>query len=601
MSMRLSERDMSPFIAAYVQDTVCVNRGTSVIAHQKNWECPVGSLVYKSQPLVDSIYVACMAPDNKRVLYGTGTGSIRVWDVVAGRNVGEQMIGHTRKLSCLTISDDGEYAVSGSLDKTVRSWRIASGDRVGHVMEGHSSAVNCVAVSRDNKYIASGSKDKTVRIWDLQLGHPVGNPMEGHSDLVRCLSFSADGRHIVSGSRDHSIRVWNVHNGSPVGDPITSHTNWVSDVTVSPDGTFFVSGSLDKTARVCDMESLKQVGAPVIFKEPVYRNFIRSDCSTVVSGCHDGTVRIWRVDSRQIISEFSFKFTLISDATSFSRDGSFIVAEDNKKLFIRTLEHTNEKDVPFFPFEVTQFSTNRSASAVAANFGSFIYVWTETENSAKQRDHMMRAKHRFNGFSISPCGKLLVISDFNWLEVWSIKSEASRIGTSKTQGKIEESRSRWGLERPKRNSLSLLTRERVPGSQDINVVDFDELGRILLKMADSTKKAYRLKKMVRTARWRLKEIKDFTTITAGAVSFSTGNIHYQEYIKGKNNEEIKTIPPWMLHCTGRELYDIFNKRVLATFPADVLSHCWADAAEKRKQLIVLLQGGRILFVDVYLR
>ena len=248
--------------------------------------------------------------------------------------------------------------------------------------------------------------------------------------------------------------------------------NWVRDVTVSPDGTFIVSGSGDRTARVWDMKSLKQVGAPVTFNDFVIKNFIRSDCSTVVSACGDGTVHIWRVDSRQIISEFDFKFQIYSTRISFSPNGRFIVAENEHKIFIRTLDENNDKNFPFIGFGA-QVRTNRSASVVATNTGSFIYIWTETEKSTFKIDHTMQAKHRFNGFSFSPCGKLLVISDRNWIEAWSVTSAAPRLGALRRESEIERSGPPCAVERHEKHSLICLTKERVPGNQDINVVEFD--------------------------------------------------------------------------------------------------------------------------------
>ena len=154
MSVRLSDRDMSPLLRAYVQDTVRRKRNTSVVAHQKWWECPAGMLVHESQRLEDIITSVCVKPDNKRVVYGTFSGNIRVWDVESGKNVGGPMEGHTATVSCLTISDDGRYVVSGSIDGTVRTWGVKPA-RI--VLKGHKRVVTCVAVSRDNKYIASGS------------------------------------------------------------------------------------------------------------------------------------------------------------------------------------------------------------------------------------------------------------------------------------------------------------------------------------------------------------------------------------------------------------------------------------------------------------
>ena len=129
MSVRLSDQDMSPFLEAYVRDTVGLNRGTSPVAYQKCWECPDGSLVHAH--FVGYVQSACATPDNKRVVYGSVSGSMRVWDFESRQTVGGRMAGHTKGVACLAISDDGLYVVSGSRDNTVRRWQLDSGDPSG--------------------------------------------------------------------------------------------------------------------------------------------------------------------------------------------------------------------------------------------------------------------------------------------------------------------------------------------------------------------------------------------------------------------------------------------------------------------------------------
>lgn len=64
----------------------------------------------------------------------------------------------------MSLTPDGRFAVSGSVDGTVRVWNIEKGDCI-RVFEGHKGAVECVKVTPDCRHVISGSRDGTVRLW----------------------------------------------------------------------------------------------------------------------------------------------------------------------------------------------------------------------------------------------------------------------------------------------------------------------------------------------------------------------------------------------------------------------------------------------------
>ncbi|KDQ50997.1 hypothetical protein JAAARDRAFT_84093, partial [Jaapia argillacea MUCL 33604] len=147
---------------------------------------------------------------------------------------------HKYTVSCIAISYDGKYIVSGSYDKTIRIWDAVSGAPVLQPLEGHTDWVTSVAFSPDGQRIVSGSVsgsyDKTIRIWDAVAGAPVLQPLEGHTDWVTSVAFSPDGQRIVSGSDNKTVRIWDAVSGAPVLQPLKGHTEEVTSVACSPDG-----------------------------------------------------------------------------------------------------------------------------------------------------------------------------------------------------------------------------------------------------------------------------------------------------------------------------------------------------------------------------
>ena len=127
---------------------------------------------------------------------------------------------HTRIVFSATFSPDGKYIVSASRDKTVRIWDAMTGKQVGEPLVGHTEAVRFATFSPDSKYIVSASWDKTVRIWDVKTGKQIGGPLEGHTGEVNSTTFSPDSQYIVSASWDKTVRIWDVKTGKQIGGPL---------------------------------------------------------------------------------------------------------------------------------------------------------------------------------------------------------------------------------------------------------------------------------------------------------------------------------------------------------------------------------------------
>ena len=161
----------------------------------------------------EAVYSVAVTPDGARAVSGGKDGSVRVWDLAAGRELAT-LTGHSCPLLSVAVTRDGNIVVSGGDDGSVRVWDLAAGGALA-TLTGHTDAAWSVTVTADGTRAVSGGRDESVRVWDLAAGRELAT-LTGHSGEVLSVAVTPDGTQAVSGGRDGSVRVWDLGTGTQV-------------------------------------------------------------------------------------------------------------------------------------------------------------------------------------------------------------------------------------------------------------------------------------------------------------------------------------------------------------------------------------------------
>jgi WD40 repeat protein len=222
---------------------------------------------------------------------GKTTGQVKLWDVAAGKELGE-LAGHTNKVFSAVFSPDGKTLATGSADMTVRLWEVATLKQRA-VLHGHADAVWCVAFSADGKTVASASADRTLKLWDAATGEERGT-LRGHEDEVRAVAFSSDGKTLASGGADWTVRIWDLATQKQYA-VLKAHRGSVQSLAFSSDGKTLATGSSDETVKLWDVATVKERGTLRGHRSGISAVAFAPDNQTVASAGMDDAVRLWQL------------------------------------------------------------------------------------------------------------------------------------------------------------------------------------------------------------------------------------------------------------------------------------------------------------------
>ena len=210
-------------------------------------------------------YVFSISHDGTRLIHGTRSGEITVWDAISGRPLykfGQEIA----NASYVTVTPDGNSFALGLSNGAQQLWDLKTGQLVRPLEESDATTEvkgAVAAITSDARYLITGGTSVRPGLWDLENGHFVrkmddvaGTTEETSADgYIAALATTQDGTFAFSASKksvldneDYSISQWELGAGKRVGT--FKHAGRVNALAVSGDGRRLVSGSEDKKLRL---------------------------------------------------------------------------------------------------------------------------------------------------------------------------------------------------------------------------------------------------------------------------------------------------------------------------------------------------------------
>ena len=132
--------------------------------------------------------------------------SINVWNFFE-KNFEFRLKGHTDKVACLDVSNDGKFVVSGSWDGSVRLWNMIHKVPEAVLLQ-HSQGI-FAELSLNGYDIIGGGDDCSIRVWN-EVSQKQVLVLKGHTYRIKALKLCPTKKCIASFDEGGIVRVWKI-------------------------------------------------------------------------------------------------------------------------------------------------------------------------------------------------------------------------------------------------------------------------------------------------------------------------------------------------------------------------------------------------------
>ena len=278
--------------------------------------------------------------------------------------------------------------------------------------------ISCL--SYRNNTIAFGFEGGDIVILDAVTGSQTAT-FSGHTDAVSCLVFSSDGRSLVSGSQDETVKLWDIQTGIVVRT-FSGHTGMIFSISVSADFAIIASGSLD--GSIC-LWSIHTGKCNCIIKQegPVFHvRFSPTNPQYLLSVCH-GKVWQWNINGHQAGPTYNgSSVTFSPDGTHFvvCNEESVTVQNSSSGVTVTKLYMANGADP-----QNCCFSPN--GKLVAVSDEDFIHIWDITGSDPCLIETFHEGFGEISNPVFSSPSSLISVAKYKSIKFWQIGSLSTNI------------------------------------------------------------------------------------------------------------------------------------------------------------------------------
>ena len=241
----------------------------------------------------------------------SGDFSVKVWDGVSGKELFTYP--HKHIVKTVDFSLDSKRLATGGHEGILRIYDLEKGNKATPIAMAQTDNGEKVNITKciwlDSQIVLAAASDGKVRCWDVNASKLICTLSVGAGVRDMEVSELADKRTVLTVAAGDTVSFFQLSkSGSGSGDELNGslmhahkmpvHFRDEGGASLHPSGTKFVAGGSDLWVRVFDFESGKELECHRGHHGPIRCLRYAPDGKTYATGSEDGTIRLWKTDSK---------------------------------------------------------------------------------------------------------------------------------------------------------------------------------------------------------------------------------------------------------------------------------------------------------------
>ncbi|WKY10384.1 hypothetical protein Q1695_002609 [Nippostrongylus brasiliensis] len=272
---------------------------------------------------LDSIRAMQFHPVEPVLITAGEDGTAKLWNLDSGKEKSEiepvyTFRGHIGPVLCMDLSPTGDHLFTGGNDGVICCWNVPSttGDPyeaydpkvLSERLRGHKDAIWSIAYHSSDNRLVSASSDGTVRLWEPgNFGEPLLRSIDAPSSglVPTSVDFvSTEPSQLLTAYTCSTAGIIDIETGATIlsfdfGDDV-SPGSCITRILSHPTMPLTITAGDDRKIRYFDNHTGKLMHSAVAHVEGISSLAIDPNGLYLLSGSHDGSLRMWNMEKREI-------------------------------------------------------------------------------------------------------------------------------------------------------------------------------------------------------------------------------------------------------------------------------------------------------------